>query len=150
MSTTVTSDLSISTTVHPNVTRTREAFAAFARGDLDTVRESFTADAVWTNGGSSTIAGTFRGWDEIVGMFGALMEATGSTFRNEVINVVADDTTAVTIYDATSTVGGVEATERFVLIEEVTPEGKVCSTRSLAYDQASADAHMARGIPQPR
>lgn len=150
MNTTVTPDLSITTTVHPNVTRTREAFAAFARGDLDTVRESFTPDATWTNAGSSIIAGTFRGWDDIAGMFGALMEATGFTFRNEVVNVVADDTTAITIYDATSTIGGVEATERFVLIDEFTPEGKVSSARSLAYDQVSADAHMARGIPRPR
>jgi ketosteroid isomerase-like protein len=150
MGTTVTPDLSISTPEHPNVTRTRAAFAAFARGDLDAVREHFATDATWTNGGSSVLAGTFRGWDEIVGMFGALFEATGGTYRNDLVSVVADDTTAVAVYDATSTIGGQEATERFVLIDELTPDGRVRATRNLAYDQGAADAHLAHGIPKPR
>jgi ketosteroid isomerase-like protein len=144
MATTTKSDLSVTTTEHPNVGRTRAAFDAFARGDLDAVRASLTDDCTWTNNGTSPIAGTFRGWEAISTMFGKLFEVTGGTFSMNVISCLADDKHAVTIYDATSTINGTKGTERFCLIDEMTPDGKAKATRTLAYDQASADSHFNR------
>lgn len=144
MSTTTKPDLSITTTDHPNVARLRDSFGAFGRGDLEAVRASQTPDCVWTNVGTSPIAGTYKGWDAIVGMFGALLAATDGTFSMSLITVLANDTHAVAVYDATSTVKGATETQRFVLIDDMTPDGKVKATQVLAYDQAAADAHIAR------
>lgn len=143
MSTKTKPDLSITTTDHPNAIRIRKAFAAFGAGDLDTVRASMTENCTWTNVGSSVIAGSFQGWDAIVGMFGRLLETTGGTFTMSVVSTLADDDRAVAVYDATSTINGRTDTQRFVLIDEMTPEGKVSATQVLAYDQARADAHFA-------
>jgi ketosteroid isomerase-like protein len=141
MATQTKPDLSIQTTDHPNAKRTREAFDAFSRGDLETVRGSLTADCTWTNAGTSPIAGTYQGWDAIQAMFGKLIEITGGTFTMNVISCIADDLHSATIYDATSTINGKTATERFCLIDEMTPDGKAKATRVLAYDQESADSH---------
>jgi ketosteroid isomerase-like protein len=128
---------------HPNVARVRAAFDAFARGDLDTVRDSATEDATWTNAGTGPLAGTFRGWSEISGMFGRLFEITGGTYTMEVRSVLADDARAVAVYDGTSTVAGRTATHRFVLIDEMGPDGRATATTLLAYDQEAADRHIA-------
>lgn len=144
MSTTTKPDLTITTTEHRNVQRLRDGFDAFSRGDLDAVRATLSADCTWTLVGTGPLAGTYQGWDAIQGMFGALFEATGGTFSMDVISVLANDTHAVAIYDATSTVKGVTDTQRFVLIDEMTPDGLVRSTQGLAYDQAAADAHISR------
>lgn len=147
MTTIKTDDLSIVRTEHPHAARLRDGFAAFARGDLDTVRATMAEDCVWTNAGTSVIAGSWTGWAEIEAMFVKLFEATDGTFSMQVLSVLADDERAVCIYDATSTVAGQTRTMRFALVEEFDADGLACQTNVLAYDQAAADAHMA-GIPQ--
>lgn len=127
---------------HPNVARLRAAFDAFARGDLDAVRDSATPDATWTNGGSGPLAGTYRGWDEVSGMFGRLLELTGGTFRMEVLSLLADDARALAVYDATSTVAGRTETHRFVLIDDMGPDGRATATTLLAFEQGAADRHV--------
>lgn len=141
MSTTTKPDLSITTTEHPNVGRLREGFAAFARGDLDAVRATLTDTCTWTNAGTSPIAGSHTGWAAIQEMFGTLINTTDGTFSMKVLSTVGDAKHAIAVYDATSTVKGVTATTRFVLIDDMTPEGKASAVHVLAYDQAAADAH---------
>ena len=115
MSTTVTKpDLSITITEHPNVGRMRAGFDAFSRGDLDAVHATLTDDCTWTNSGTSAIAGTYQGWNQIVGMFAKLLDLTAGTFSMSLASTIADDTHAVTIYDATSTIAGVTESHRFV------------------------------------
>lgn len=145
--TSITPDLSIVKTEHPNALRLRDGFAAFARGDLDHVRGLLAADCVWINSGSSPIAGRYEGWAAIEAMFLKLFEHTGGTFSMDLLSVLADDERAVAVYDATSTVAGETRTMRFAFIQEIDAQGLVCQTNVIAYDQAAADAHMA-GIPQ--
>ena len=143
MSTTTKPDLSLSTTDHPNVLALRRAFAAFAQGDLETVRQSMTDDAVWTNAGKSAISGRHAGWAAIATMFGTMLERTGGTFSMNVLSTLADDDHAIAVYDATSTVDGATATQRYVLVDDVTPDGRVSATHVFAYDQMASDAHLA-------
>lgn len=135
-------DLSTTTTEHPNAARARKAFADFSAGDLDAVRASFAEDATWTSAGSSPLSGTYRGWDEISAMFGTLMERTGGSLTMELNSVLGDDAHAVAVYDSTSTVAGRTETQRCVLVDEMTPDGKVKASHWMAFDQAAADAHM--------
>ncbi len=144
MSTTTKPDLSVTTTDHPNAIRLREAFDAFSRGDLDTVRQSMTDDITWTNAGSSVIAGTHHGWDAVAQMFGTLIETTGGTFTMKLDATFADNKIAVALYDGTSTVKGMTETHRFVLVDDLNAEGKITATHVMSYDQAAADAHMNR------
>lgn len=142
MTTTSTTPDTAGVTEHPNARRIREAFEAFSRGDLETVRLSATDDATWTNAGSGPLAGTYRGWSEIVGMFGRLVELTGGTYRLEVRSVVADDSHGFAVYDSTSTVAGRTATNRWVLVDELAPDGRSTATRVFCYDQEAADRHL--------
>ena len=143
--TTTTPDLSVVRTEHPNATRMREAFEAFARGDLDTVRANMADGCTWTNEGTGPLAGTHRGWDDIVAMFSQLLTLTEGTFQMEIQSLFADDARACAVYDGTATVGGVTQTERWVLTDELDTDGKVTSTHLFCYDQAAADAHLVRG-----
>ena len=45
---------------HPNVARMREGYEAFAKGDLDTLRQQWTDDIVWHEGGHTDLAVPLR------------------------------------------------------------------------------------------
>ena len=135
-------DPAVSTSEHPNARRLREGIEAFSRGDLETVRQSATDDATWVNPGSGPLAGTYRGWAEISAMFGRLMELTGGTYSMQVRSILADDDHAVAIYDATSTVDGRTETYRWVLVDELAPDGRTTATRVFSYDQEASDRHL--------
>jgi ketosteroid isomerase-like protein len=137
-------DLSITTTEHPSAIRIREGFAAFSRGDLAAVRATMAPDCVWTNAGNGAIAGEYRGWDEIVAMLGSLIALTDGTFAMDLLSTLGDGRHAVAVYDATSTVKGIEATMRFAFIEQLDAQGLATSIQVMAYDQAAADAHISR------
>jgi ketosteroid isomerase-like protein len=144
MATKTKPDLTVERTEHANATRMREAFDAFSRGDLDAVHATFADNCTWTNQGTSPLAGEYRGWDQIQGMFGKLFELTDGTFSMNVHTIVADEKCAVAIYDSTSTVKGVTDTQRTCLVDEFDAKGKVTATHLFAYDQAAGDAHLNR------
>ena len=107
-----------------------------------------TADATWTNAGSSALAGTLRA-------AGTPSRACSAALRGDraapsastCCRCLADDARAVAIYDATSTVAGQTRTRRFVPRAGArTPEAWRPRRTTLAYDQAAADAHLA-GVP---
>ncbi len=146
-STTDTADLRVVTTDHPNADTMRRAFAAFASGDLETVRQSLADDCIWTAPGSTPISGTYRGWEEISGMFLSLFELTGGTHSNALVDVLADDLHAVAIYDATSMIEGRTATHRNALINEIDSSGRATRCTSLPYDIEAFEAHLGRRQP---
>lgn len=137
-----TTGLSIQTDEPATAKRLRAAFAAFDNGDLEALQKEIAADATWTNAGSGPIAGEHRGWDQIVQMLGKLVEISDGTFKTKIVSILANDTQAAAVYDATATVNGKTATHRFFLIDDYDADGKVKSTNVVAYDQTSADALM--------
>jgi ketosteroid isomerase-like protein len=140
--TTTKPEITIQHTEHPNATRLREAFEAFARGDLEHLQANSAEGATWTNMGHSAIAGTFTGWDQIVAMLGKLFERTGGTFSTSVISILANDTQAAAVYDATATVDGQTETQRYFLVDTYDKQGRVTETAVVAFDQVAADAFM--------
>ena len=86
---------------HPNEDLTREAFAAFGRGDLDALRNQyFTADVRFHFPGRSPLAGDHEGVDQVLGMFGKAFEISGGTLRLEIHDVIANDEHAVALFTA--------------------------------------------------
>ncbi len=54
---------------HPNVQAVRDGFEAFSSGDLDRMNAAIADDVVWHVGGTSKMAGTYRGKQEVMDLF---------------------------------------------------------------------------------
>ena len=67
-----------------NAARVEAGYAAFARGDLAAVEQTFDAEVVWHAQRLGVLGGDHRGWAEVVQFFGRTMELTQGTFRIEV------------------------------------------------------------------
>jgi ketosteroid isomerase-like protein len=78
-------------TEHPNVQRMREAYDAFAKGDLEALREYWMPDIRWHVPGHTDISGDYEGTDAVFGFLGQVFERSGGTFRVEPIALLADD-----------------------------------------------------------
>ena len=78
----------------------RGIFDAFARKQGFALRDVFAEDAVWTVPGTGTMAGTFRGRDEIFHFLGRLPKETGGTYSSRLIDVLASDERAAAVYRA--------------------------------------------------
>jgi hypothetical protein len=78
-------------TAQDNAGTIRSGYEAFAKGDLDTVRQLFAPDIRWHIGGRSQLAGTYTGHDEVFGFFGKIFDLSGGTFSIEIHDVLASD-----------------------------------------------------------
>jgi ketosteroid isomerase-like protein len=76
---------------HPNAELLRTAYAAFARGDLDTIRSLFAPDVAWHVPGRNPLTGDYQGQEEVFRVFRQLAERSGGTFRLEIRDVLAND-----------------------------------------------------------
>ena len=78
----------------------RGIFDAFSLKQGFALRDVFAEDAVWTVPGKGTMAGTFRGRDEIFRVLGRLPKETGGTYSSRLIDVLASDERAAAVYRA--------------------------------------------------
>jgi hypothetical protein len=78
----------------------RRIFDAFARRQGLALRDVFAEDAVWTVPGQGTMAGAFRGRDEIFRFLGRLPKETDGTYSSRLIDVLASDDRAAAVYRA--------------------------------------------------
>jgi len=123
---------------HPNEELVRRAFDAFAKGDVDTMRELTDQDAVWHTPGRNLLSGDYRGIDEILGFFARVAELTGGTFRAELHDVVANDEHAVAIYVSRGEREGRTLENRTVLVQHIR-NGKSVEAWTMSDNQYAAD-----------
>lgn len=76
---------------HPNEDLLRRGYEAFATGNFDAMRELLAEDVVWHAVGRGPLAGDYRGYDEVFGLFAKTFELSGGTFSIEIHDVVAND-----------------------------------------------------------
>jgi ketosteroid isomerase-like protein len=77
---------------HPNEDLVREGYAAFGRGDLDTLQTRFFADGIrWHFPGRSPFGGDYTGAGEVLTWLGRTFEASGGTIRIELHDVIGND-----------------------------------------------------------
>ena len=75
-----------------NLDNTRRAYAAFAAGDIETVKSLMHDDVTFVIPGRNPFAGTYSGMDQVVGFFLKIFETTGGTLSQEMIcNAEADN-----------------------------------------------------------
>ena len=84
-------------TAAENEAQAREAYAAFAAGDLEKLKSVFHPDVVWHVAGTSPIAGDYKGITEVLDFFGKIFTETNGTFRNALEEVIATEDTVVVI-----------------------------------------------------
>jgi uncharacterized protein len=91
---------------HPNVTRLRDGYAAFAKGDFAALNDLFAEDLLWHEPGRNQLAGDYRGREAVYGFFGKLMEVTEGSFHLDLQAVFADDERGVALVVSTASRGG--------------------------------------------
>ena len=91
---------------HPNVTRMKDGYAAFAKGDFAVLDDLFADDVVWHVGGRNQLTRDYRGRDEVYGFFGRLLELTEGTFHIDLHTVFADDEHGVALVATSASRGG--------------------------------------------
>jgi uncharacterized protein len=91
---------------HPNVTRMKDGYAAFAKGDFAVLDDLFADDVVWHVGGRNQLTRDYRGRDEVYGFFGRLLELTEGTFHIDLHTVFADDEHGVALVVTSASRGG--------------------------------------------
>jgi ketosteroid isomerase-like protein len=66
-------------TAQENIERTKAAYAAFAAADIDAASADLDDQIEWIVPGNSTISGTYRGKDEVIGFWMKIAEKGFST-----------------------------------------------------------------------
>ena len=74
-----------------NLEAGRALYDAFIARDMDGLRAHIADYCVWHVGGDNLITGTYRGHDEIFGLFGRLREMTTGTFEFAIHDLLASD-----------------------------------------------------------
>lgn len=99
---------------HPNEDLLRRGYQAFSSGDTDTLLSLRADDIAWHVGRSDAFSGDYHGHQEVLGLFGRVMQASGGTFRAELHDVLANDTHGVVLANVTAEKDGRVLTGREV------------------------------------
>lgn len=120
----------------------RTGYAAFQRGDLAAFHDLFTPDVTWHVPGRNPLSGDKRGYDATIEYFGELMGRTDGTFRLDLQQVIANDTTAAGIHRETATRGLRRLDTANVIVFRLAG-GRVAEAWVHYYDQGVVDAFFA-------
>jgi ketosteroid isomerase-like protein len=75
---------------HPDCVLVRRGYTAFVAGDMETLSELFTADAVYHYPGDNILSGHHKGREAILDLFRRMGEETAGTMQVQVEAVLAD------------------------------------------------------------
>jgi hypothetical protein len=89
-------------TEHPNAKLVRHGYDAFARGDLDALREFMAHDVVWHEPGRGPLAGDHKGPEGVLALLGELRARSEGTFAVEIVDLLANAERAVAIQEETA------------------------------------------------
>jgi uncharacterized protein len=79
---------------HPNETLIRNAFKASLQGNLVPLRSMIDPKIAWHVSGRGPLSGDFNGLDAVLAWGAQLFERSGGTWKEEILEVVANDDTA--------------------------------------------------------
>ena len=83
-----------------NESAVRRIFDAFSRKQGFALRDLFAHDAVWTVPGEGTMAGVYRGREQIFRFLARLPKETGGTYTSRLVDVLVSDERAAALYRA--------------------------------------------------
>jgi ketosteroid isomerase-like protein len=123
---------------HPNESILRDAYAAFARGDVPAFLALCTPDISFHVPGTGLLGGSHTK-DAFLAALGPAMAAVGGSFREEVVRLVANESDGVVHAAQRATRDGVERRWTAVHWWRIRG-GKLAEFREFTDDQASFDA----------
>lgn len=127
-------------TVEENFDLVRRGYAAFNAGDADTLIEVFAPDIVHAIPGSSAIAGTHKGTQDVLALYGRLAELSAGSVRVELEDVLSDGgNRVIAIHRTTAERNGQTMSEREALLFTIV-DGKVTEIQDFFTDIDSFDS----------
>jgi len=84
---------------HPNARLIRHGYEAFAKGDLEAVREFMAPDVVWHEPGRGPLAGDHKGPEGVLALLAELGARSGGTFRIDVVDLLASAERVVAVQE---------------------------------------------------
>lgn len=121
------------------VQRTREAYAAFGRGDIEAIRDYFSPEIVWHVAGHSPLSGDYKGIDAVFKFFGRVLAETQGTFKNDLHDVVASDTHGVVLLTQTAERNGKKLAADFVQVTHRDDQDRIAESWFIGADQSAVD-----------
>jgi len=111
---------------HPNVSKIRDAYAAFEAADLQAALKDMAPDGVFHLNGAPPLGGDHRGVDEITAALIATFELTGGTQKLEIASIFADDHHGVAVLRETaSRPDGASLDVNEVHLFAIGPDGRI-------------------------
>jgi uncharacterized protein len=126
------------TMAHANEDLLRRGYAAFAKGDMETLNELFADNITWHSAGDNPLAGDYHGKQEVFGLFARLSELSDS-FDQELHDVLANDEHGVGLVRVRASRGDRTMEQNAVHVYHFTG-GQVSEVWVHNDDQAAADA----------
>jgi uncharacterized protein len=123
---------------HPNVALLRKGYDAFEKGDLDALRDLFAEDIVWHVPGNNMLSGDYQGPDAVFDFFGKLVQETGGNFRQEIHDILANDTHSVALVNVHAERAGKTLETHGVHVMHI-ENGQVTEFWNLTEDTTKAD-----------
>jgi len=124
--------------MHPNAQLVAQGFAAFAAGDMATLKGIFAEDAVWHVSGSNRLSGDYVGIDAILRFFGEI--ASEASFDQDLHALLADDDGHVVALVPTIATRGAESLSGDNIYVFHVDDGKATEVWGTPWDQAATDA----------
>ena len=118
----------------------RDAYAAFAAGDLEKVKSVFHPEIVWRVSGNAPIARDYSGIDDVLGFFATIFSETDGTFTNTLEDVVANENAAVAIASLHAERKGRTIDAKQVAVYRHDGDGKVTEATFYGDDTSQFDA----------
>jgi ketosteroid isomerase-like protein len=123
---------------HPNVGLLRKGYEAFAKGDMATLTELFSEDAVWHVPGASALSGVHRGRDAVFAAFAKAVQLSAGTLKIELHDLLSNDEHAVALTRETASRQGKQYDMLEVAVYHVR-NGKVTEYWAFPEDQRRYD-----------
>jgi ketosteroid isomerase-like protein len=121
----------------------RKGYAAFNTGDIATLATLFSHDVIQHVPGTSALAADYKGIEGVLGYYGKLGEATGGTFRANLVECHGDGHGHVTaVHQTIATRNGVTRVSRGSLLFTFLGD-KITDILELHADLAGDDAFLA-------
>ncbi len=124
---------------HANVDIVREGYEAFAKGDLDALRDRFFApDITWHYSGRSQLGGRYSGVELVMEWLGRSFDLSGGTLTVEVHDVVGNDEHVVALVIVRASRNGKQLVDQSVQVYHMR-EGRAVEVWTLPGDQYTSD-----------
>ena len=122
----------------------RRTYQDFESGDLDLLGVVMAQEVVWHEPGRSSLAGDYKGPEEVLGFLGELKARTDGTFKIEVLDVLSEPERAV-VFQRETAVRDEKTLDVVVAVEFEIHNGKITEVTVYQHDAYAFDEFWAEG-----